>query len=289
MSDINDQLGSLATEQTQIEVQRNRPELAAATQAPAAPAPAVSQTPQTDVNNVQQIPGTAPVNADAELTSDPSSLNAIPYTRFKETIDKKNQAILERDNAINQLKNLEQQLNQQSIVTESPASTKSLEVPQNFETVEDLLKYNEKVIATRVKEQLESSLRPLKERAAQQSFTNNLESYFAKNKEASSLRPLMDEYTKNMSPEKQKFVVGQIAKGDNTVLDEIFHTSKSMYGQNLQAEANQQAQQDALKNNNPKLYRTVKQGESSFNDLAAHGKQNSDFSNYFQKMAQNSI
>jgi len=207
--------------------------------------------------SVNVAPQTTPVTETVQ--------NAIPYQRFKEVVDQKNQLA----DQLSQLSQSQQQAYQQQNAG-----------PQ---TVDDLMNVVNSQVEKKLQDAYNTRVAPLEKTIQDQAFTSQLANYFSSPDKA-QLFDDINAYTAGMSPGEQQFLRNEIVKGNTRWLDTIYHTVRVSKQSQVQNSANQVAMQSANYAQSPTQYKQVVMPSLSKEERIANAKKTGDWSQFFANL-----
>lgn len=211
------------------------------------------------------------VNVAPQPTPVQAPVNAIPYDRFKEVVDQKNQ--------------LAAQLNEyQSVLQQSHATRQDTNQPQ---TVDDLMNVVNSQVEKKLQDAYNTRVAPLEKTIQEQAFTSQLANYFSSPEKAQFFDDI-NAYTATMRPEEQSFLRSQIIAGNTRWLDTIYHTVRVSKQSNAQNAANQVAAQSANYAQSPTQYKQVVTPSLSRQERIAQAQKTGDWSSFFAPLVPNS-
>jgi hypothetical protein len=180
----------------------------------------------------------------------PAVSNAVPYDRFQEVIQEKNQLRGEVENLKRMMSGI------QTAVNPNQGN-----VPQ-INTVEDLVKYTEQIAEKKANERAEvyynQYIAPIQQERMVGNYTSAVEGYFASDPEATSVRAEMDAYTATLSPQARQQLIAQVLSGDRLTLDGIKYRVMSEKQKQIQGVVGQNVAQQAAQAGEPTPFRVIK-------------------------------
>lgn len=191
----------------------------------------------------------------------------IPYDRFKQVIDQRNQYQAELQKLATQ---------QQGYTDTTPQS--------GINTVDDLLGLVEQKLDARLNKVYEEKLKPVESYVHATQFNANVERYFSDQSKA-AVRQDMDAYTATLDPDTQQLLVKQIRSGNTQLLDAIYYQVAAQRGANVQTQTTQNVASMANMAQQPQPFRVIRQGEPTFDDIKQNALQTGNFKDVFKAMS----
>lgn len=185
-----------------------------------------SQQVATETQQVQQ-----PVQVQAQVVNQQASapVQSVPYNRFQEVIQQKNQLAQE-------IEALRAQVQPQTM-TQQPAS--------QINTVDDLMNVVRSDVRKELDQAYQQKLKPIEDQIQRSNLVANVERFYAGNPEVAKVRGQIDQVFDTLTPEYQRFIKGSVSKGDYTPLNNLYYAvianNRTQSNQVVQQSVQQQA------------------------------------------------
>ena len=206
----------------------------------------------------------------------PAVSNAVPYDRFQEVIQEKNQ-----------LKGEVEKLTRMMSGIQSAVSPNQSGVPQ-INTVEDLVKYTEQIAEKKANERAEmyynQYIAPIQQERMAGNYQSAVEGYFASDPEAHSVRAEMDAFTATLSPQARQALVSQVLSGDKLTLDGIKYRVMSEKQKSIQGAVSQNVMQQAAQAQQPQPFRVIKPEPQGPQQAFEQAKADGNWSGFFTQL-----
>lgn len=225
---------------------------------------------QVAVNEVNQTPDASQDQAQ-NSEQDSAVPESVPYSRFSEVNNEKNDYKQKYD-ALND--NINQYLENQNS-EDQPTQQQESPEPTTVQEFKDLMI-----------QEIDNRIKPIEKDRIQESRVNHIKNYFAQDKEASNLRPQMDDYYKNLSSHRKEAFDAAVSKGDISVLNEIKSMVSSQHGSNLKNMANDAAVLESNKTFSPSANKVTRDTKLGTSQLVEAGKKDGNFSPFFSQFIQ---
>lgn len=201
---------------------------------------------------------------------------SVPYDRFREVIQQKNQLAQE----------VEQYRAQMAQSQYQPQQTMQQQTPQ-INSVDDLINVVRSDVKSEIRRELEQAyqtrLKPMEDRITRTDLVTNVERFYAGNPDASKVRGQIDQYFDTLPPTHQNFIKDSITRGDSSVMNNLYYAviaqNRTQSNQVVQQAVQQQAQMASM----PSPYMTMQSTPLSFQDKinqaskgGAYGGRNTD-------------
>lgn len=206
----------------------------------------------------------------------PAVSNAVPYDRFQEVIQEKNQ-----------LKGEVEKLTRMMSGIQSAVSPNQSGVPQ-INTVEDLVKYTEQIAEKKANERAEmyynQYIAPIQQERMAGNYQSAVEGYFASDPEAHSVRAEMDAFTATLSPQARQALVSQVLSGDKLTLDGIKYRVMSEKQKSIQGAVSQNVMQQAAQAQQPQPFRVIKPEPQGPQQAFEQAKSDGNWKGFFTQL-----
>jgi hypothetical protein len=214
-----------------------------------------------------------PTEATQEIANDSGQENnvpeAIPYERFSKVNNEKN----ELKQQLEEQRILNTQLSQNVNQYLESQQAQNVQEPKVPETVEDVMSF--------INQEIDNRVKPIEEQRKQETYANNVNNFFASDKDAGNIRSEIDQYYNSLPSYRQQGIVDSVSRGDMSVLNEIKNTVMLQHNNNLKTMASNAVASDASKTLSPSANKVTRDVQPGLGDLAAEGAKTGNFNDFF--------